>query len=56
MKNRKKNDEAQVLNEDEDSVDSVPGFPKANADPILTTSDSMYNGIRVNPNMRLTQV
>ncbi len=42
-----------TLNEDEDTV---PGFPKANADPILTTSDSMYNGLRVNPNMRLTQV
>jgi hypothetical protein len=50
-----KPEETMPLNPVEDE-DLVPSFPKANEKPILSTSESMYNGIKMNPNMRLTQV
>lgn len=42
--------------EEEEDIDSVPGFPSAADDPMLSTSESMYNGVRTNPNLKLTQV
>jgi len=56
-KQKNKAEESMPLNSLEDDEDHVPGFPKASTQPMLTTSESMYNGARVNNNnMRLTQV
>lgn len=54
--NNNKSEETVPLRQFEEEDSGVPGFPKANEEPILSTSESMYNGVRVNPNLRLTQV
>lgn len=56
-KQKNKPEESMPLNTFEEDEDHVPGFPKANTQPMLTTSESMYQSARVNNNnIRLTQV